>query len=65
MGYLEVGSPPADVVNGLWLDLPADDDHEDCMSFTNVCIYVGLRRTIEIYSPFCALHMNQLVYIFV
>jgi hypothetical protein len=54
MEYLDEGWAANDVAKGVIFELPRDDDHDGCMRFTNVCMYVGLRRTIEIYTPFCS-----------
>ena len=52
MEYLDDGWAANVVATHVLFDLPVDEDHEDCQRLTNVCAYVGLRRSIELYSPF-------------
>jgi hypothetical protein len=53
MEYLEEGWAAEDVVKGVFIEKPLDDDHEACMRLTNVCMFLGLCKTVEVYSPFC------------
>ena len=52
--YLDVGWAASDAVNGVVINTPRNDDHEECMRITNVYMYLSLCKTIEMYSPFCA-----------
>ena len=55
MEYLDEGWAAADVVKGVFIEKPMDDEYEACMRLTNVCMYMSLCRNIHMYSPFCTL----------